>query len=75
VAKRAPVFGTVVAFDRQVGLGTVRTDDGVELPFHATSISDGSRDVAVGAAVLLRTAAAPAGVAEAGVVTPLAGRS
>jgi cold shock CspA family protein len=43
--------GTVAAFDEHKGLGTVRSDDGRELPFHCTSIADGSRRVDVGARV------------------------
>ncbi len=43
--------GTVEAFDAQVGLGTVRADDGRQLPFHCTAIADGSRTVPVGARV------------------------
>jgi CspA family cold shock protein len=45
------VNGTVVAFDREVGLGEVLGDDGVRLPFHCIEIADGSRDIAVGALV------------------------
>ena len=75
MATRAPVVGTDVAFDRDVGLGTVRTDDGTELGFHSTAISDGSRDIAVGTAVLYRTAAAHGGAVEARPVTPLPSRS
>jgi cold shock CspA family protein len=43
--------GVVVDFDFAVGLGTVRAGDGVEVGFHCTQIADGSRDIAVGAAV------------------------
>ena len=43
--------GTVVAFDRQVGLGEVATVDGARFPFHCIEIADGSRDIAVGTAV------------------------
>ncbi|UDY36217.1 cold shock domain-containing protein [Dermatobacter hominis] len=75
MATSAPVIGTVVAFDREVGLGTVRADDGTELTFHATAISDGSRDIAVGTAVLHRTAAGHGGALEARPVTPLPSRS
>jgi cold shock CspA family protein len=45
------VAGTVAAFDEHRGLGTVRSDDGRELPFHCTSIADGSRTVRVGSRV------------------------
>lgn len=43
--------GTVVAFDREVGLGEVLGVDGVLLPFHCIEIADGSRDIAVGVPV------------------------
>ncbi|HEX2023175.1 MAG TPA: cold shock domain-containing protein [Acidimicrobiales bacterium] len=43
--------GTVAHFDEHKGLGTVRADDGRELPFHCTSIADGSRTVETGARV------------------------
>jgi cold shock CspA family protein len=43
--------GVVAAFDDAVGFGTVRLDDGAELFVHCTAIADGSRTVAVGAAV------------------------
>ncbi len=43
--------GTVVAFDREVGLGDVRTDDGTVFGFHCVEIADGSRNIDVGAAV------------------------
>ena len=49
VAERIP--GTVVGFDAFVGLGSVRADTGETYPFHCVSIADGSRDIAVGAAV------------------------
>jgi hypothetical protein len=43
--------GTVTAFDREVGLGQMTDDSGVVWPFHCIAIADGSRDIAVGAAV------------------------
>ena len=46
--------GKVVAFDREVGLGEVRGDDGTALPFHCIEIADGSRDIAVGTRVTYR---------------------
>ncbi len=44
--------GVVDAFDEHVGLGTVRGEDGRTWPFHCTRITDGSRSVDVGAAVV-----------------------
>ena len=49
--------GTVVAFDREAGLGTVRDDAGHEWPFHCIEISDGTRDIEVGTAVTFGTIA------------------
>lgn len=46
-----PMTGTVVSFDRHIGLGELLGDDGVRLPFHCIEIADGSRDIAVGARV------------------------
>jgi CspA family cold shock protein len=43
--------GAVAAFDEAQGLGTIRGDDGVDYPFHCTQIADGTRTIAVGAAV------------------------
>lgn len=44
--------GTVVEFDEAVGLGTVEdAGDGRRYLFHCTQIADGSRTIAVGAAV------------------------
>ncbi len=43
--------GTVAAFDPASGLGEITGDDGTVYPFHSTVIADGTRDIAVGAAV------------------------
>lgn len=43
--------GTVVEFDRAVGLGAVALADGTRYPFHCIEIADGTRDIAVSAAV------------------------
>jgi cold shock CspA family protein len=40
--------GAVVDFDDPRGLGTIRDDDGDELPFHCTAIADGTRTIDVG---------------------------
>jgi cold shock CspA family protein len=45
------VEGTVTTFDEFKGYGTVRTSDGIELFFHCTALTDGSRSVEVGASV------------------------
>lgn len=43
--------GTVAAFDEEVGLGTIRGEDGRVLAFHCTRLTDGSRSAEVGALV------------------------
>ena len=43
--------GTVRSFDGARGLGEIAGADGRVYPFHATTIADGSRTIAVGAAV------------------------
>ena len=43
--------GTVVEFDAERGLGRIAADDGRSFPFHCTQIADGTRSIAVGAAV------------------------
>lgn len=63
--------GEVAAFDAEVGLGMVRTTDGVELAFHCLAIADGSRSIAVGTAVRFRTAPGTAGRWEAADIEPL----
>jgi cold shock CspA family protein len=62
--------GTVIAFDEQEGLGTVRADDGRELPFHCTQIADGTRTIATGAAVTFEVVPGHLGRWEAASVTP-----
>ena len=57
--------GVVTAFDEAVGLGVVRSTDGVELPFHCTAIADGTRNIAEGAVVQYRVVPGRAGRWEA----------
>lgn len=45
------VRGTVVAFDEHAGFGTLRADDGRELFFHCTQLTDGTRRIDVGTGV------------------------
>jgi cold shock CspA family protein len=68
-----PGRGTVVVFDDPRGLGVVRSEDGVEHPFHCTAVADGSRAVAVGTAVAYRVVPGRMGRWEATAITPLAG--
>ena len=71
MASTNPRPATVESFDRATGRGVVRCDDGTELGFHATAVSDGSRDIGVGARVLVGAVRAHAGTTEAGPVTPI----
>ena len=57
--------GTVTAFDEHRGLGEITADDGSVLPFHCTAIADGTRSIAVGAAVRFAVVAGPLGRWEA----------
>jgi cold shock CspA family protein len=63
--------GVVVDFDDARGLGTVRADDGRELPFHCTQIAGGTRTIAVGTRVRFSVVAGLPGRWEAAEVAPL----
>lgn len=63
-------IGTVTMFDDAVGLGEVIDDAGRRHGFHCTAIADGSRTVAVGAAVRYSVIAGHAGSFEADALTP-----
>jgi cold shock CspA family protein len=65
--------GVVAEFDEAVGLGTVRSDDGVTHPFHCTAIADGSRTIEPGTAVTFAVVAGHQGLWEATAVTPRPG--
>jgi CspA family cold shock protein len=43
--------GAVVAFDAASGLGEIESTAGERYPFHCIEIADGTRTIAVGAAV------------------------
>ena len=43
--------GVVHAFDTNVGLGTIRSSDGMVYQFHCIEIADGSRYIEIGAPV------------------------
>jgi CspA family cold shock protein len=62
--------GRVVAFDERRGLGEVEATDGTRYPFHCTQIADGSRTIAVGAAVEFEIAPALLGRWQARPITP-----
>ena len=63
--------GTVSAFDRHAGYGTVRTDGtGEELFFHCTAIADGSRTIDVDTPVTFAVVPGHNGRWEAAQVTP-----
>jgi cold shock CspA family protein len=76
--RRVPMLGKVSSFDEDRGLGTIRADDGSDLPFHCTAIADGSRRVPEGARVTFATSPTHLGSLEAigvRVVTLSAGSS
>ena len=64
------VSGTVVDFDDAKGFGTVRSDDGLDRFFHCTAIADGTRTIAVGAAVRYDVVAGRLGRYEAAGLRP-----
>jgi CspA family cold shock protein len=45
------IQGTVMAFDGDAGLGTIRGDDGIDYLFHCVEIADGTRTIDVAAPV------------------------
>jgi cold shock CspA family protein len=65
-----PGRGTVVSFDDPRGLGVVRSDDGVEHPFHCTAVADGTRSIEVGTAVTYRVVPGRLGCWEASDMRP-----
>jgi cold shock CspA family protein len=65
-----PGQGIVVEFDDPRGLGVVRSDAGVEHPFHCTAISDGTRSIEVGSRVTFRVGPGRLGRWEASELTP-----
>jgi CspA family cold shock protein len=66
----APGRGTVASFDDPRGLGVVRSDAGVDYPFHCTAIADGSRTIDEGAVVTFRVVAGRLGRWEAADLRP-----
>ncbi len=74
MARSTPRPGIVVAFDAQLGLGSLRDDDGAEHQFHATAISTGTRRIDVGTPVLFGQVASHAGATEACPVVPVTAR-
>jgi cold shock CspA family protein len=67
-----PQTGEVETFDKEIGLGEVRSKDGRLFPFHCTEIVDGTRDVSIGAKVAFRVAAGHRGTWEARSLTSMA---
>ena len=64
------VNATVTAYEKATGLGCVTNEAGENFAFHATAITDGSRDIAVGTLVSVELAPTHAGVTEARRVLP-----
>jgi cold shock CspA family protein len=63
--------GSVDSFDKDVGLGEVRGQDGRLYPFHCTGIADGSREIAVGQKVSFAVAPGHLGSWEARALQPV----
>jgi cold shock CspA family protein len=63
--------GTVAAFDKARGAGEITDADGATYPFHATVITDGTRDIAVGTEVEFEVVPGHLGRWEAARVTPV----
>lgn len=68
-----PVAGTVRVFDEARGLGEVEADAGWTLGFHCTAITDGTRSIHPGAAVVFIPRIGALGRDEAAWVRPLPG--
>lgn len=66
-----PGTGVVESFDDPRGLGVVHSVEGVDYPFHCTSVADGTRSIAVGTTVSFRVAAGRLGRWEAFELTPV----
>ena len=62
--------GTVTAFDEHRGLGELTADDGATYPFHCTTITDGTRAIAVGTVVEFAIVPGHLGRWEASAVEP-----
>ena len=74
MALHPPIRGRVGAFDPARGIGVVVGDDGTELAFHCTRLTDGSRTVEPGTAVVFEVGAgAHPGSWEATVVVKVGG--
>ena len=73
-----PRTGRVTDFDEPRGIGTVveldaAGSEGDSYPFHCTALTDGTRSVAVGTAVVFELAATHRGRVEARAMTTVAG--
>lgn len=71
MALRSGVSGRVIDFDDPRGLGVVESDDGQHFGFHCTAIADGTRTIAVGAAVRFDVVAGHLGQWEAASIASL----
>ncbi len=77
LAERAPAAagraepGRVASFDVDAGLGVITGADGRSFPFHCTAITDGTRRIDEGRAVIFAVGAGGPGRWEAIAVTPI----
>ena len=62
--------GVVASFDDPRGLGVLRSESGVEYPFHCANIADGTRRIAEGAAVVWTVIPGRSGRWEGSVIRP-----
>jgi len=62
--------GRVASFDDPRGIGTIAVDGGAEVGFHCTQIADGTRTIAVDAAVTFTIVAGRLGRWEATDIRP-----
>jgi len=64
----ADEHGHVAAYDARRGLGIIARDDGHQFGFHCTAITDGTRDIPVGATVTFRVVPGHLGAWEAATI-------
>lgn len=64
-------MGVVESFDRHVGIGNLRMEDGSLLFFHCIVITDGTREIEIGARVCVTQRPGHRGLLEAGSVHKL----
>jgi cold shock CspA family protein len=74
VPRSKPVVGRVLSFDEARGLGEIEAETGWMLGFHCTAITDGTRAISPGTAVVFTARMGALGRDEAAWVRPLPGQ-